>query len=1187
MKFSMITGGARLLGYLKVCIAALVISGCGGGSGGDHSSVTTPTNPDMLAAANSNMSSAVLRAIPANSEGAGVVGVADSPVIVHYHRTDGNYTGWLIHTWGAAQGASWNVTWDKSSTDTFGAVYNVPLAATNGDMGFLLHNQDNKDNSGADQHYILNAGKNEIWRLQGDSTNYTKNPLDTAPPDITTVRVHYMRYSTDYANWGLHLWGTNGMDTSRVAPGLAIADWNNPVTFDKMPNYVLKPTEVTFDIPVLNPTADATRTTLTFVIHGVNPNQGNKDGWSNDIKVNFSNLNVVNQVGEVWILEGNQTIFSSAQDMRSSSLSQAAAVWLNGQLIQWPHVFSTGGTVKLYYSTGGQIKARKDEKVSGADGYLALDAFTGTVPTATATRFKWLTSGGVFAVKTADLPKMSNLHKTQMVAVQEDANGVVQNAAATQIAGAMDDLYSAATNTKDLGATISAGNTNFKLWAPTAMKVVLFTFDTPSGDAVSMTDMAFDATTGVWSLSKAGDLSGKYYKYAVDVFVRGTGVVRNYVTDPYSVSLTTDSKRSYIADLNAANLKPAGWDADTPPATVTAATDMSIYELHVRDFSANDATVSAANRGKYLAFTEAGSNGMKHLKALATAGLTDVHLLPTFDIASVPESGCTTPSGLELFPSDGTGQQDAIKTTVDTDCFNWGYDPFHYTAPEGSYASDASDGAKRIIEFRSMVKSLHAAGLRVGMDVVYNHTSASGENPKSVLDAIVPGYYQRLDAKGNVTTDTCCQDTATENAMMAKLMIDSVSAWARDYKVSSFRFDLMGMQPRAVMQDLKTKVAAAAGRPVQLLGEGWNFGNVANGARFEQAAQGKMAGDGIGTFGDQMRDKVRGGGCCDDNEWIVKNQGYLNGLNYDPNERNVTDSNTSSKGTLAWHGDVIKGAMAGSIGSYTLTTSWDAQLPLSDSSLSGVGYASQPDEVVNYIENHDSQTLFDSSVMKLPMSTSKADRARVQMVGAAIVSFSQGIAYYHAGVDTLRSKSLDRNSYNSGDWFNRLDWSYSDNNFGVGMPFEGTATVAALMKPYLTSASTIKPTSTDIVWTKNVFQDLLKIRASSTLFHLRTADDIKSRLTFLNTGSGQEPTVLAAVLDGSSYSGANFSKLAYFINVDKAAHDITVPVAQRGSFVLHPVLLASTDATVKTASYSTVTGTFHVPARTAAVFVVN
>src|SRR5262249_21673794 len=157
----------------------------------------------------------------------------------------------------------------------------------------------------------------------------------------------------------------------------------------------------------------------------------------------------------------------------------------------------------------------------------------------------------------------------------------------------------------------------------------------------------------------------------------------------------------YVADLGAANLKPTGWDSAPASTKVAAQTDMAIYELHVRDFSANDTSVSAANRGKYLAFTEPGSNGMKHLKALADPGLTALPLLPSFAFATVPESGCTTPSPAGA--PDAETQQAAVAATAGTDCFNWGYDPFHYNAPEGSYASDAADGAKRIVEFRAMV----------------------------------------------------------------------------------------------------------------------------------------------------------------------------------------------------------------------------------------------------------------------------------------------------------------------------------------------------------------------------------------------------------------------------------------------------------------------------------------------------
>src|SRR5690606_14288799 len=199
-------------------------------------------------------------------------------------------------------------------------------------------------------------------------------------------------------------------------------------------------------------------------------------------------------------------------------------------------------------------------------------------------------------------------------------------------------------------------------------------------------------------------------------------------------------------------------------------------------------------RGRYLAFAAEDSDGIAHLRALARAGLTDVHLLPVYDIASVPEDGCVTPA-IPQAPAYSPLQQAAMMELARRDCFNWGYDPFHFNAPKVSYASDPSDGAVRIREFRAMVMALHRMGLRVGMDVVYNHTFASGQERGSVLDRIVPGYYHRLDATGVVETSTCCANTATEHAMMARLMIDSAELWVRHYHIDSFRFDLMGHQP--------------------------------------------------------------------------------------------------------------------------------------------------------------------------------------------------------------------------------------------------------------------------------------------------------------------------------------------------------------------------------------------------------
>ncbi len=1178
----------RHSGRIVMALAAgCIVSACGGGDGA--------ARDDSLEAANSTTSTTVLQAVPAPATAAAqaavaapggkakVASAAATSLKVHYHRIAADYAGWQIHTWNAAQSPNWNAGWNASGTDDFGAIYDVPLAASSGTVGYLFHNGDTKDDNGVDQSYDLVTGANEIWRVEGDLTTYTSNPLTAPAPDIATLRVHYLRFGGDYANWGLHLWGGSGIDLSRLA-GVTTGDWNNPVPFSAMPNEAAGNGQIVFDIPVLNPRTNPGATAVEFIIHGMPPNVNDKDGRPNNIHVDFGGLAIANQVGEIWLVEQDATVYTGVPDLRSVSTTDAKAVWLTGSLVKWPRV-AADNPVKLYWSATGQIVAQKGQPIAGADGALTLDPFTAGVPAAAATRFKYVANGAVFSVKAADVPKLKSLHTNQLVLVQEDATGAVQNATTAQVAGALDDLYASAAATPALGATVEHGRTSFRLWAPTARNVVLYTYAGATSAAQLALPMRLDAASGVWSLTVPGDWNGLYYSYGVQVFVRGVGVVRNVVTDPYSLSLSADGVRSQVTDLSSHRLKPHDWDETRPPATVDGSTDMAIYELHVRDFSDNDASVPAAHRGKYLAFTDERSNGMRHLRALAKAGLTDVHLMPAFDISSIPETGCTTPS-----PSgapDSTSQQATVAATAATDCYNWGYDPFHFTAPEGSYATSVADGATRVIEFRRMVQSLNQAGLRVGMDVVFNHTTASGQNAHSVLDQVVPGYYHRLDANGGVLRDSCCDDTATENLMMGRLMTDSVVTWARDYHVSSFRFDIMGLQPRDTMVALQARVDAAVGHHVELIGEGWNFGAVANGARFVQADMLDLNGTGIGTFNPSIRDAIRGGGCCDSGGALVSNQGYVNGLFYDPNAQ----GSGHGAGDLMWLGDVIKASLAGSIRSYTLTTSWDAQLPLEQIIFEGLpaGYVTNPSEVVNYFENHDNLTIFDNNAYKLPTATSREDRARVQMLGAAINAFSQGVAYFHAGVDTLRSKSLDGNSYDSGDWFNRLDWSYADNNFGVGLPpAPSNQSNWPLQQPLLANPA-IKPTAVEIAWARDEFRDLLKIRRSTTLLRMRSADDIKSRLKFYNTGSQQIPTLLVGDIDGRGYPGANFRELAYFVNVDKAAHAISIPPLQGRDFQLHPVhtAFAAADRRAAQATYDATSGTFTIPARTAVAFVVR
>jgi pullulanase/glycogen debranching enzyme len=292
-------------------------------------------------------------------------------------------------------------------------------------------------------------------------------------------------------------------------------------------------------------------------------------------------------------------------------------------------------------------------------------------------------------------------------------------ATGVQIAGALDDLHTGATRA-DLGPTFHKGRPTLAVWAPTAQNVSLEL----DGSTVRMKR---DAGTGVWSVTGPKSWKNKPYRYVVTVWAPSVRkVVTNKVTDPYSVALTADSERSLVVDLDDKSLAPSGWSGLEKPAAVPLK-DAQIQELHIRDFSVADRT--AAHPGTYLAFTDKDSDGSRHLRELAEAGTSYVHLLPAFDIATIPErkaDQATVDCDLASYPADSDQQQACVAKAAAKDAYNWGYDPYHYTVPEGSYATDP-DGTARTVEFRKMVKALNDDGLRVVMDVVYNHTAASGQ----------------------------------------------------------------------------------------------------------------------------------------------------------------------------------------------------------------------------------------------------------------------------------------------------------------------------------------------------------------------------------------------------------------------------------------------------------------------------
>jgi pullulanase-type alpha-1,6-glucosidase len=779
----------------------------------------------------------------------------------------------------------------------------------------------------------------------------------------------------------------------------------------------------------------------------------------------------------------------------------------------------------------------------------------------------------------------------QVVVAAYDDAGTLVDATGVQLAWLLDALYPKAVSA-DLGPTWNGRNPELALWAPTAKSVELLL--TPRGSTAQQTIPMRRDADGVWSVRGSAWWKDASYLFAVTVYVPETSKVeRNVVTDPYSVALTTNSAQSVLANLSDRSLEPAGWTRLTKPA-LPQPSDTSVYELQVRDFSISDNTVPAADRGTFLAFTHPNSAGMQHLKALSLAGLNTLHLLPVFDIATINEDrsqqqtpNCDLPALTAADPA-GEAQQACTSAVADTDGFNWGYDPWHYTAPEGSYSTNP-DGPARTLQMRQMVSAVNGIGLRVVMDVVYNHTSASGQDPKSVLDKVVPGYYHRLSATGALETSTCCANTATEHAMMNKLTVDSIVTWAKQYKIDGFRFDLMGHMPKQTILDIRRALDRLTqgrdgvdGKKVYLYGEGWNFGEVANDALFVQATQQNMAGSGVGTFNDRLRDSVRGGGPFDDNPG---KQGFGSGLFTDPNASGADGSADEQKSTLLADQDRIKVGLVGNLADYQLIDAQGDTVRGKDIDYNGspTGYTAQPDETINYVDAHDNETLFDSLTYKLPTGTSMADRVRMNTLSLSTVALGQGPMFWHAGTDLLRSKSLDRDSYNSGDWFNRIDWTGEQSTFGSGLPPKAANEAKwPYMRPLLADAA-LKPGPADMAAAAAGAQDLLKLRYSSPLFRLPDAATIGQKVSFLTSGPNQTPGVIAMQIDDRVGRDADRSLARIVVVFNASPGSQTVAVQNASALRLSPVQSHGSDPVVKTSTVAADSVT--VPGRTVAVFV--
>jgi pullulanase len=520
----------------------------------------------------------------------------------------------------------------------------------------------------------------------------------------------------------------------------------------------------------------------------------------------------------------------------------------------------------------------------------------------------------------------------------------------------------------DLGLVYSTTGAAFRIWSPVASAAQLLLYKEGEGGEPFKTVELSKSTGGTWTANLEGDLKGAFYTFRVQV----NGSWRNEVPDPYAKAVGVNGKRAMVVDLEATN--PAGWEKDRSPAfsKKNAATDAVIYELHVRDASI-DAHSGIQHKGKFLGLTEEHtkgpgglSTGLSHIKEL---GVTHVHLLPFYDYNSVDES---KPEKAQ---------------------YNWGYDPLNYNVPEGSYSTDPYDGAVRIKELKQMVAAFHKNGLRVVMDVVYNHVADAGS---SNFEQLVPGYYFRHKKDGSFSDATACgNETASEMPMMRKFMLESVLHWVKEYHIDGFRFDLMGVH------DIETmNVISAALRKIKpdilLYGEGWTAGASPLPDSLRALKMNAHQLKHIAVFSDDVRDGIKG------SVFDIKDRGFVSG----------------------------KAGMEESVKFGIVAAGKHPQVKMSKVNYSKKPYAAGPWNVVTYCECHDNNTLWDKLLLSCP-EVSRRELTGMHKQALTIVLTSQGIPFLHAGTEFLRHKNEVENSYNAGDSINAINWAMKQENIAV------------------------------------------------------------------------------------------------------------------------------------------------------------
>jgi pullulanase len=884
-------------------------------------------------------------------------------LVVHYKAPAGDKAR-ALWVWGSNSNTLASLGGQQiefSGTDCWGEVATVTFDGTYTDLGVIVKGKDDWDKVGQNNRNVKVAadGTAEIW-VDGTASDLEQT-LTAAPADYISsctgydvdVTVHYYRDDGLYFNAG---------DTTNKTPQWDLWTWSGSGSADSHQTFTSHDDwgEVsTWTLKGYNYAAASTSAAgdigLMRRYGGDTWAAKDPDDANHFIPADAMVFDSATKTGkaEVWLVAGDPTVYTAQPSLtvsvRSAEIADAKKI-----------------TVNLSGEPSGDVTAT----VTDENG-KTVDVADVKVDNATVT----VTTKDDLAVDGAYTVTVTNDKGDKIGSATAVAGAIVRT-------DAFDKTY--AYDGDDLGATWTKSKTTFKVWAPTAKGVdlVVYKSDTSADADQAYTSPMTKGDKGVWSVAIDGDLKDTAYQYRL-TFADGTV---NYSPDPYATAAVVNGKRSVVLSDAEKSIK----DFNRMPS-FGSSSNAVIAETHIRDLTKNaNSGVSEANRGKYLGVIEEGTTnsegkatGLDYLKQL---GITHVQIQPMFDYASVDET-----------------------KALDDSNYNWGYDPENYNVPEGSYSSNASDPATRIVEAKEMVNGLHNNGLRVIMDVVYNHVADASTNP---FNLTVPGYYFRYNADGSMVNNSGCgNDTASERAMMRKYIVDSVTYWAKNYNVDGFRFDLMGLE------DLETMKAVRAALDkidpgIIIVGEGWDMNSTMDKSKMSiqpnayeldnTGFNGTKTGSTVSFFNDSIRDGLRGSVFSDTDTGFVSGKAgqeklilhNMLGCPYD----------TSEGATTCWNGNAQDHYQTAS-------------------------------QVVQYAEIHDNPTLYDKLVKSVP-NDDKATRTKRAELADSAVFLAQGIPEIQLGQEFLRTKNGDGNSYKSGDSVNAIDWDrLNDANYGANAEY--------------------------------------------------------------------------------------------------------------------------------------------------------